>query len=118
MPPNKALQPTSPKRWSPIRWYAIGSVVLALAASVVEIGRVGGCHRLNIIVPEGFTGTVSLVKDNAAGLDLAASGYTVTVPATGELAVRYTDDTCRCYCVKITSASGESSAPGAPEAQR
>jgi len=95
-------------RRSLVRWYAILALGLAVGATAIEVGwlAIARCRDLNIIVPDGFTGTVSLVRDSNSGLELAAVGYIVHVPATGQVAARY--NALQCYSVNIKSTSGQS----------
>ena len=89
-----------------VRWYGILSLVLAVTSAVCQASWIAGCPELTFIVPDGFKGTISLVKDSKTGIDLRAAHYRVAIPPAAEVRIRDDRFMFRCYTAKVRSASG------------
>jgi len=91
---------------SPVRWYGMAVLVPAVAASVIQLHWIANCHELKFVVPDGFKGTISLVKDSVRGIDLEETDYTVRVPSGAEVPIRDNRFFFRCYSASARSTSG------------
>jgi hypothetical protein len=90
----------------PVRWYGMAVLVPAIAASVIQLHWIANCHEVTFVVPDGFKGTITLVKDSVGGVDLEETEYTVRVPPGAELPIRDDRFFFRCYSAAVRSTSG------------
>jgi hypothetical protein len=89
-----------------VRWYGIASLGLSMVSAVYQASWIANCPELTFVVPHGFKGTISLIKDSKAGIDLKAIHYRVAIPATAEVRIRDDRFLFRCYTAKVRLASG------------